>query len=55
MSVIRTIILALAISATISPARAETSFLEVALFFITGVDADTRNDTITEDEIRLVR
>ena len=45
---------ALAISATIAPATAETSFLEAALFFITGLDA-TSEDTVSEDEIRVGR
>jgi hypothetical protein len=45
---------ALAVTATISPAKAETTFLEAAMFFITGVDA-TSEDTVSEDEIRLHR
>jgi hypothetical protein len=40
--------------ATISPVKAETSFLEAALFFITGVDT-TDEDTVTDREIRLSR
>jgi hypothetical protein len=37
-----------------SPDKAETSFLEAALFFITGVDA-TSEDSVTEREIVLRR
>jgi len=45
---------ALAVIATISPAKAETTFLEAAIFFITGVDA-TSEDTVSENQITLHR
>jgi hypothetical protein len=45
---------ALAVTATISPTKAETTFLEAAMFFITGVDA-TSEDTVSESQITLHR
>jgi hypothetical protein len=38
---------ALVALATISPVKAETSFLEAALFFLTGVDA-TSDEIVSE-------
>jgi putative Ca2+/H+ antiporter (TMEM165/GDT1 family) len=42
------------LATTTLPVKAETSFLEAALFFITGVDT-TNEDTVTNHEVRLSR
>lgn len=46
------VVTALLAVSTVSPVKAETSFLEAALFFLTGVDT-TNEDTVTDREIRL--
>lgn len=43
---------ALCTIALLAPAKAETSFLQAALFFLTDVEA-TRNDDVSETEINL--
>jgi hypothetical protein len=51
----RTLLAVVAIStATISPVKANVSFLEAALFFLTGVEA-TNQDIVTDREIILRR